>query len=82
MKIDGATSTCVAFDGVDLANLTVMPADAASAEPTATTYLIATGSINAKPALSGFPEKYKLNIRGGGTQLLLTSQSGAVLLLK
>ena len=82
VKIDGATSTCVAFDGVDLANLTVMPADAASAEPTATTYLIATGSINAKPALSGFPEKYKLNIRGGGTQLLLTSQSGAVLLLK
>ena len=82
VKIDGATSTCVTFNGVDLANLTVMPADAASAEPTATTYVIATGSINTKPALSGFPSKYKLIIGGNGTQLLLTSQGGAVLLLK
>ncbi|HQQ91846.1 MAG TPA: autotransporter-associated beta strand repeat-containing protein, partial [Kiritimatiellia bacterium] len=82
VKIDGATSTCVTFDGVDLANLTVMPADAASAEPTATTYVIATGSINTKPALSGFPSKYKLIVGGNGTQLLLTSQGGAVLLLK
>jgi len=81
VKIDGETSSCVTFNDVDLANLTVMPADAASATPTASTYVIATGAINTKPALSGFPSKYRL-IVFGGTQLLLTTQGGAILLLK
>jgi len=82
VKIDGETSSCVTFNGVDLANLTVMPADAASATPTARTYVIATGAINTKPTLSGFPSKYKLIVANNGTQLLLTSQGGAILLLK
>jgi hypothetical protein len=82
VKIDGETSSCVTFNGVDLANLTVMPADAASAEPTAQTYVIATGAINTKPTLSGFPSKYKLIVANNGTQLWLTSQGGTVLLLQ
>ena len=82
VKIDGETSSCVTFNGVDLTNLTVMPADAASAEPTAPMYIIATGAINTKPTLSGFPSKYKLIVANNGTQLWLTSQGGTVLLLK
>jgi hypothetical protein len=82
VKIDGETSSCVTFNGVDLTNLTVMPADAASAEPTAPMYIIATGAINTKPTLSGFPSKYKLIVANNGTQLWLTSQGGTVLLLQ
>jgi autotransporter-associated beta strand protein len=82
VEIEGETSSCVDFDSVDISNLTVVPADAPSANPPYHTYVIATGSFTGKPALSGFASKYKLQVRGGGSQLVLTSQGATVLLLK
>ena len=62
----------------DLSALTVVPATAA--EITGTSYVIATGAITGKPALSGFPEKFKLLQQGDN--LLLTSIGGTVLMLR
>lgn len=62
----------------DLSALTVVPATAA--ELTGTSYVIATGAITGKPALSGFPEKFKLLQQGD--DLLLTSIGGTVLMLR
>jgi hypothetical protein len=64
--------------GGDLSGLTVVPAT--DAEITGKTYVIATGAITQKPALSGFPDKFKLIQQGD--DLLLTSVGGTVLLLK
>ncbi|HQC78876.1 MAG TPA: hypothetical protein PLH92_19410, partial [Mycobacterium sp.] len=62
----------------DLSALTVVPATAA--ELTGTSYVIATGAITGKPALSGFPEKFKVIQQGN--DLLLTSIGGTVLMLR
>jgi len=62
----------------DLSALTVVPAT--GAEITGTSYVIATGDITGKPALSGFPEKFKL--LHSGNDLLLSSVGGTMLLLK
>jgi hypothetical protein len=71
----------VSSGALDLTGLTIVPAT--DAEPTARTYVIAYaagGIVGEKPAVSGFPSKYKV-IRSG-TELLLTSQGGTVMLLK
>lgn len=74
---DRLTSTGVLdFSGVSIV---------ASTDPdcTVSTYVIAHadgGITGAKPAVSGFPSKYKI-VRNGA-DLLLTSQGGAILLLK
>jgi autotransporter-associated beta strand protein len=62
----------------DLSGLTVVPAT--GAQITGNAFVIATGSITGKPALSGFPDKFSL-IRMGD-DLLLTSVKGALILLK
>jgi len=62
----------------DLSALTVVPAT--GDEITGNTYVIATGAITAKPALSGFPDKFKLIQQGN--DLLLTSLSGTLILLR
>lgn len=82
VTIDGAQSDCLRFDGVvDLSGLTVVPAT--DAELTENKYVIAsatTGFIGAKPMVDGFPSKYKIMRRG--TELLLTREGGAVLMLR
>lgn len=82
VKIDGENSSCINLEGVNLANLKFVPADSTSAEPPYHTYLIATGSFTGKPALEGFPEKYKVQVKAGGSELYMTSQYGTVLLLR
>ncbi len=64
--------------GGDLNAMTVVPAT--GAEVTGTSYVIATGAITGKPALRGFPEKYKLLLQGG--DLLLTSAGGTMMMLR
>jgi len=82
LTVDGAQSDVLTSSGaLDLSGLTVVAATAN--EPGATTYVIAHaegGLTGEKPALSGFPSKYKL-IRKGN-DLLLTSQSGTILQLR
>ncbi|HQL50155.1 MAG TPA: autotransporter-associated beta strand repeat-containing protein [Kiritimatiellia bacterium] len=77
LTILGAASDRL-LTGGDLSALTVVPATAA--EITGTSYVIATGAITGKPALSGFPEKFKLLQQGNN--LLLTSIGGTVLMLR
>ena len=76
LTVIGATCDRLRVSG-DLSALTVVPATGAAV--TGSSYVIATGAITAKPALSGFPEKYKL-IRQG-EDLVLTSVGGTLLLL-
>jgi autotransporter-associated beta strand protein len=66
------------FANGDLSGLTVVPAT--DAEITGRTYVIATGAITGKPALAGFPAKFKLLQQGD--DLLLTSVGGTTILLK
>jgi autotransporter-associated beta strand protein len=80
VKIEGSACTCLTFADVAVSGLTVMPADAASAAPSFHTYVIATGAFTGKPALAGFPAKYALQIKG--EQLVLTSQSGTMIMLR
>ncbi len=80
VKIDGETCTCLSLANVDISGLTVMPADETSANPPFHTYVIATGSFTGKPALSGFPDKFKLEVRGD--TLVMTSQRGSLILLR
>ncbi|MDD2462350.1 MAG: hypothetical protein PHT98_14830, partial [Kiritimatiellae bacterium] len=77
LTILGATSDRL-LTGGDLSALTVVPAT--DAEITGTSYVIATGAITGKPALNGFPEKFKLLQQGN--DLLLTSIGGTVLMLR
>ncbi|MDD4172949.1 MAG: autotransporter-associated beta strand repeat-containing protein, partial [Kiritimatiellae bacterium] len=77
LTILGTTSDRL-LTGGDLSALTVVPAT--DAEITGTSYVIATGAITGKPALSGFPEKFKLLQQGN--DLLLTSIGGTVLMLR
>ena len=66
---------------LDLSGVTVVPAT--GAELTATEYVIARadgGFTGTKPVVSGFPAKYKV-IRYG-TDVLLTSQGGTLMLLQ
>ena len=82
LTVSGAESDCLAFTGtMDLSGLTIIPATAT--DYTVSTYLIATaagGFTGEKPAVSGFPSKYKL-IRHG-TDLQLTSLGGTAIILK
>jgi len=73
----GGASDRLLING-DLSGLTVVPAT----EDTVAggTYVIATGAITQKPALSGFPEKFKLV--QSGENLLLTSLGGTLIRLK
>ena len=59
----------------NLSALTVVPAT--GAEITGRTFVIATGAITQKPALSGFPDKFKLIQKGD--DLLLTSERGTLI---
>jgi autotransporter-associated beta strand protein len=59
----------------NLSALTVVPAT--GAEITGRTFVIATGAITQKPALSGFPDKFKLIQKGN--DLLLTSERGTLI---
>lgn len=77
LTVIGAACDRLLVDG-DLSGLTVVPAT--GAEITGSVYVIATGAITAKPALSGFPEKYKLIQQG--QDLLLTTSGGTIILLK
>jgi autotransporter-associated beta strand protein len=77
LTIDGDACDRLLIDG-DLSALTVIPA--INAEITGRSYVIATGAITHKPALSGFPEKFKLIQQGD--DLLLTSVGGTMILLK
>lgn len=80
VKIEGTESTCINLADVDISGLTVMPADETSENPPFHTYVIATGSYTGKPALSGFPDKFKLEARGD--TLIMTSQGGTLLQLR
>ena len=77
LTVDGTAADRLFIDG-DLSALTVIPAS--DAEITGTAFVIATGAITHKPALSGFPSKFKLLLQGN--DLLLTSVGGTVLILK
>ena len=81
LTTDGTASDCLVFTGVaDLSGLTLVPVP--GFEPTAPIYVIATapGFLGAKPAIDGFPSKYR--IIKNGTNLLLTSQGGTLLILR
>lgn len=71
------TSDRLLIDG-DLSALTIVPAT--NTEITGSSYVIATGATTGKPALSGFPSKFRL-IRQGN-DLLLTSASGTLIILR
>ena len=77
LTTSGNSSDRLLIDG-DLSALTVVPAT--GAQITGKTFVIATGAITRKPALSGFPDKFLL--RKQGNDLLLTTAGGALLLLK
>ena len=77
LTIIGNTCDHLLVDG-DLSGLTVVPAT--DAEITGHTYIIATGTTTSKPALSGFPSKFK--IRRRGNDILLTTVGGTVLTLQ
>jgi len=82
LTVSGEQSDALTSSGtLDLTGLTVVPAN--DTEYTAATYVIAQaagGFSGEKPAVSGFPSKYKV-IRKS-TELVLTSQSGMVILLR
>ena len=78
LTINGTDCDLLHIDG-DLSGLTVVPAPGATFEKTS--YVIATGAITAKPALSDeFPSKYSLRI--SGSDLLLTTAGSTLLILK
>ena len=83
VTVDGAQSDKLVLSGVaDLSNLTIVPA-MTGMEFTGSSYVIAqtTGDFTgAKPTLSGFDRKWSL-IRKG-TELILTSANGTMLILK
>ena len=80
LTVSGAQSDCLTATGVlDLSGMTIIAATT-DTEYTSTTYLIATASggfTGDKPAISGFPSKYKV-IRHG-TELQLSSLSGTLI---
>jgi len=82
VTVSGATSDCLTSTGtMDFSQVLIVPAT--DAELTESTYVIAQaagGFAGDKPAISGFPSKYKI-IRTA-TEMRLTSQGGSVMLLK
>jgi hypothetical protein len=72
----GDASDRLLIDG-DLSALTVVPAT--GGEITGKSFVIATGAITEKPALGGFPSKFKLILLG--RNLVLSSLSGTLLIL-
>jgi len=82
VTVSGATSDCLTSTGtMDLSQVLIV--SATDAELTESTYVIAQavgGFAGDKPAISGFPSKYKI-VRAA-TEMRLTSQGGAVMLLK
>ncbi|OQB37802.1 MAG: hypothetical protein BWY06_02235 [Candidatus Latescibacteria bacterium ADurb.Bin168] len=82
VTVSGAASDCLTATGtMDLSQVLVVPAT--DAELTVPTYVIAQaggGFTGDKPALNGFPSKYKI-IRTA-TEVRLTSQGGAVMMIK
>ena len=82
VTVSGAASDCLTATGtLDLSQVVVVPAT--DAELTVPTYVIAQadgGFTGDKPAVSGFPAKYKI-IRTA-TEVRLTSQGGTVMMLK
>jgi autotransporter-associated beta strand protein len=81
----GLTCDCIisTVGSLDLTGLTVMPSNLASAEPLENDYVIAYASgglTGARPALIGYASKWKL-IRKGN-ELLLTTKSGTVLMVR
>ncbi len=84
LTADGTVNDVITSTGaLDLSNLTIVPADSGSAEPSGKAYVILHadgGFTGSKPALSGFGSIWKV-VRLGN-DLILTSQSGTVLLFK
>jgi autotransporter-associated beta strand protein len=82
VTVDGALCDRLTSSGeLDLSGVTVVPAT--DAPVTLSTYVIAHaagGFSSGKPAVSGFPSKYKVLRKG--LDLLLTSQGGSVMILK
>lgn len=82
VTVSGATSDCLTSTGtMDFSQVLIVPAT--DAELTESTYVIAQaagGFAGDKPAISGFPSKYKI-VRTA-TEMRLTSQGGSVMLLK
>jgi hypothetical protein len=82
VTVSGATSDCLTSTGtMDLSQVLIV--SATDAELTESTYVIAQavgGFAGDKPAISGFPSKYKI-VRAA-TEMRLTSQGGSVMLLK
>ncbi|MCL1920432.1 MAG: autotransporter-associated beta strand repeat-containing protein, partial [Kiritimatiellaeota bacterium] len=80
LTTDGAASDCItSASALDLRGVTVVPATGDL--PTASAYVIATApAFTGLPALDGFPSKYKTMKRG--TDLLLTSKFGTLLILR
>lgn len=82
LTVSGASCDTLTSSGtLDLSGVTVVPAT--GAELTESSYIIAHadgGFAGVKPAISGFPPKYKV-IRSG-TDMVLTSQSGTVMLFR
>jgi len=79
---DGSACDLITVTGtLDLSGLTIVPAT--EVMPTLPSYVIAHatgGFIGGKPALDGFPSKYRMMTRGN--DLLLTSLGGTVLILR
>jgi autotransporter-associated beta strand protein len=72
----------ISSGALDLSGLTIVPATN-TVLMTASTYVIAQaagGFTGTKPAISGFPSKYVISKQG--TDLLLTSQYGTLILLR
>lgn len=80
VEIRGEVSSCITLSSVDIGNWRVVPADAESSQPTAGSYVIATGSFSGKPSLDGFPSRYKLIASHG--ELKLTKEGGTLMLLR
>ena len=79
----GSADTLVSASSLNLTNLTVVPANGASADPEGNNHVIAHadgGFTGVKPAISGFAPKWKLLIKGN--DLLLTTAGGTMLLLR
>jgi autotransporter-associated beta strand protein len=79
VTLRGAEADGLAFTApADLSALTVVPSDALSLDPGGRDYVIVTAPsfTGGKPALSGFPPKWKLLVRGG--ELHLTAIGGTL----
>ena len=75
--------TFTTLGAVDLTGLTVVPSNAASAEPGGSKYLIATAlnGFTGIPAVEGFTDGRKWQILKQGGNLYLTTQQGTLILL-